>query len=232
MNNQIQFPFEFTESISFAEDDFITSQANQNAFNYIQNWLSWGEGRYSKLLILYGPRSSGKTHLSHIFAKLTKAKLIQTKDLFTKHPFELALNNKFLILEDLDIIKDCEEIIFHLINEVCEQSCYLLITSKVSPTEMKFKLPDLESRIKVIPSVSIDQPDDQLIHTLLVKRFSDKQIRISNDIINYLATHIERSFKEINSVVDYIDKKSMIEKRKVTISLVKEVLDYMIEIKT
>jgi chromosomal replication initiation ATPase DnaA len=230
MNNPIQFPLEFSEYTSFAKDDFIISDANSNAFNYIQNWIT-EEQAYNKFLILYGPKNSGKTHLTHIFSNATEAKFIKTKDLFTKHPSEIVLDKNFLILEDLETLSDCETIIFHLLNEIAAHSCRILITSQVSPSALLFKLPDLKSRIKALPFVSINQPDDRLIRTLLTKRFADKQIRVSSEIINYLATHIERSFIEINNVINYIDKKSIIEKRNITLSLVKEVLNYIEAVK-
>jgi chromosomal replication initiation ATPase DnaA len=85
-------------------------------------------------------------------------------------------------------------------------------------------LPDLKSRILASPAVALASPDDQLMAVVLTKLFSDRQIFVPQDVMQFILTRIERSFAALRSVVDDIDRAALAQKRPVTIPLVKEVL--------
>ena len=58
-------------------NDFIESSANKLAMRYINQWPSnFGVLPYSKVLIIQGSKSSGKTLLANLWAKKTNALFI------------------------------------------------------------------------------------------------------------------------------------------------------------
>ena len=97
-------------------------------------------------------------------------------------------------------------------------------TDTISPKLWKIDLPDLKSRLVSTLSVRIKQPDDNLLSLLLVKLFSDKQILIDKKIIKFIVNRSERSFENLQKIVEKIDKKSLLKKKKININLVKEII--------
>lgn len=210
-----QFRLDFNNLKNFAKEDFITSEANLEAFQIINEWPKWPQ----KFVLITGPEFSGKTHLANIWAVGSGAIFIDEK---TKP--EAVIENKNYILENLERIQN-ETCLFHLLNTIKEKNSFLLITSNKEINEIGFKLPDLTSRLKSISSFSIKEPDDFLMKALLVKQFSEKQITVSQEIINFLLSRLERSYKAINQIVDMVDTKALAEKREVTLPFVKTVLE-------
>ena len=71
---------------------------------------------------------------------------------------------------------------------------YLIINSISSINSINFTLPDLKSRVKNCIFAKIDKPDDDMVFALVLKHFSDRQIKIEKKIIEYIAKRIERSY--------------------------------------
>lgn len=216
----LQFPFEFQTSPFFLREDFVISEANSQAFSYISQWPDWGEHRFSRLLYLHGPRGAGKTHLSYIWQQQSQAVFIAGS------PSYKYDRGCCYILENIEevISKQKEEGVLHLINNIVENNSFLLITSQFSPAQLPLQLPDLSSRIRALPVVGLSAPDDALLHAVLVKHFSDRQLRIEPEVAAYLLARIERSFISVASIADHLDKKALAEKRNITIPLVREAL--------
>ena len=101
---------------------------------------------------------------------------------------------------------------------------YLLFTSSCSPQFIDFKLPDLKSRINSVNAIKIESLDDELFEMLLVKLFSDRQLRVDPDVIGYIMGRVKRSFLAIENLVAKIDRISIQEKRNITIPFVSKLL--------
>ena len=97
---------------------------------------------------------------------------------------------------------------------------------------MKFgwKLKDLISRISSFTNIEIKLPDDELIKKILVKQFSDRQLSIDKQYIEYISLRIERSYLAINNVVKIIDQLTLKYKKPVNYNLIKEALSYLTKI--
>ncbi len=70
----------------------------------------------------------------------------------------------------------------------------------------------------------VGAPDDALIAAVLVKLFSDRQLRVGSDVIHFLTPRMERTFAEARSLVERIDKAALSEGRAVTVPLARKVL--------
>jgi chromosomal replication initiation ATPase DnaA len=221
----IQYPFNFQDKPNFSSEDFIISNANELALTYIEKWPNWGDHKFSKFLIVTGPSGSGKTHLAHIWQTKTNAEFLnidQIENLISSDSNQITN----FIIEDIEknLNTEAEQKLFHLINYALDKNYYLLFTSNLPVNKIDLKLIDLKSRLNAMPAVSIAEPDEELLKTILIKSFSDKQIRINTDVINFILNRVERSFKEIQQLVEMLDKKSLAEKRNITIPLIKEII--------
>ena len=100
-----------------------------------------------------------------------------------------------------------------------------LITSNDKINEIVFKYNDLSSRLKTFSILEINQPNDEMLLTILTKLLIEKQFIInSNDIFEYILRRVDRSYHGINKIVDKLDTLSLEKKRQLTIPLIKEIL--------
>ena len=70
MATQLTFDLPFLPSHD--RGDFFVSNSNEMAVQFIENWKNWPQKKH----VLSGPKSSGKTHLSRIWATMSGAKVI------------------------------------------------------------------------------------------------------------------------------------------------------------
>ena len=89
---------------------------------------------------------------------------------------------------------------------------------------MNFRLPDLQSRLNMLPAIGISEPDDELLSALIIKLFMDRQITVSLDVVNYILVNMQRSFTYVHRLVKEIDDISLSYKRAVSIPIVKEAM--------
>ncbi len=198
----------------FSESSFYVSTCNRDAHAWIARWPDWP----SSALLLHGPGGAGKTHLGHIWAAHTNA------EVYDALPVPDALQTHALI-ENIERIGD-ERQFLHLINYSRERKFSLLLTSALPSSELPFTLPDLTSRLKALSSVGITAPDDEVLSAALRKQFSDRQLKVDEDVILFLLPRIDRSFACVAEIVDALDRKALAEHRRLTIPFVKQTLGY------
>jgi len=215
-----QLPFDLGPNHAHAREDFFVSDCNNAAVAWIDrsDWTA---------LILSGPPASGKTHLLQVWKKETGAQEITLAQL-TPTTIERALGSakKAMIDNVLPAIgvAPAEEALFHLYNMLRERGGSLLLTAPAHVTLWPFVLPDLKSRLLAAPSAELGSPDDELMAVVLTKLFSDRQIFVPQEVIQFILPRIKRSFQSIRDIADQIDRKALTEKRPVTVPLVKEIL--------
>ena len=215
--NQTLLKFELEQN--FAYDDFFVSKCNYFAFNLIESWPNWEKN----ILNIYGEKYSGKSHLSQIFKKKYKAIIIKKEeinnDFFNKIRFY-----ENIILDNLDYISD-EKILYSIFNFAEQYNKYLIINSVNPLNSLKFSLPDLNSRLKNCIFAKIDKPDDDMIFALVLKHFSDRQIKIEKKIIEYITKRIERSYGKILEFIYKVDQFSLINKKPIDYKSIKNILE-------
>lgn len=216
----MQQAFHFDIDTRYDQDDFIVSDANVTAYSYLAKWPNWEDTLLSRALLIYGPHGCGKTHLVHLWKYHAHARFISPEDIYLNQFSELS---QCFILEHIEAITD-EVAWFHWFNAVLEAQGYIVMTAPCAPSQLHIRLPDLKSRLCAVPSIAIQAPDDTLLAQVLAKQFSDRQLRVSPDVIDYLIPRIERSFASAYAIVKTLDDQALIEKRKITVPFVKSLL--------
>ncbi len=204
--------FNLEPDCDYLEHDYIVSLCNLEAYKAVQGEVVWPNNQ----LLIIGDESSGKTHLAKIWQEKVGATFLNDGDDFANY----INKSSAFILEDIETVKS-EEYLFHLINFVRNNSFSLLLTAKYLPD---FLLADLKSRITAMHKILIKQPDDEMLKILLLKQFSDRQLRINNEVIEYILTRTERSFEFVAKLVNLIDQMSLSEKKGITVPMVKKVM--------
>ena len=204
---------------SFDRANFLCGSGNETALALIDRWADWP----ARAIALIGPEGAGKSHLAAIWATAAGARVIDAQALDAASVPQ-ALATGALAVEDADRGKLDEAALFHLLNLAREQSAFLLITARRPPASWATRLPDLASRLRALPVVVLDPPDDALLAAVLVKLFADRQLAVEERLIEFLVHRIERSFVAAQAAVAELDSEALRLKRPVNRALAAEIL--------
>ena len=219
MNDQLILKFPSHQA--YKKEDFYVSPGNQEAYDFINSWPGW----IKKIVNIFGPSGSGKSHLASILKNKTSYLQINSNELNEKI-FTRYKTKEALIIENLDE-KISEKLLFALWNVAMQDNKYLMITSKKPIASYKFKLKDLTSRVKSSLIIGIKLPSDDLISVIIAKSFSDKQIKVEKKHIDYIIKRIDRSYEKISQFILILDKYSLKKGKPFSLKLIKELLKIM-----
>ena len=65
-------------------------------------------------------------------------------------------------------------------------------------------------------------PTDDVLRGIITKISRDKGLLLSDNVINYILSHVERSYSIINIFINELDQLSLIRKKKITIPFIKK----------
>jgi len=188
---------------SYAREDFLSGPCNEGALELIDCWPDWP----ADAIALIGPEGSGKTHLATIWAAAAGARVISARAL-SEAGFRAALATGALVIEDAAATAD-ERALFHLINLAREEKAFLLLTARTAPSAWPMVIPDVASRLRAMPVVSVRAPDDAMLRAVIVKLAADRQLALDENVVSYLSTHIERSFAAARAAVIALDNEAL-----------------------
>jgi chromosomal replication initiation ATPase DnaA len=202
-----------------ARDDFLQGPANAAGVALIDAWPEWP----SRTMLVVGPEGSGKSHLAAIWAEQSGARST-TAHLLTATNVPGALATGALVVEDLRAQQFDELALFHLLNLAREDGVHVLLTARAPPSTFEIELRDLRSRLRALPVVTLDEPDDGLFRALIVKYCADRQMAVDEAVVGYLTTRIERSYAAARQAVALLDAEALRQGRPVTRALAAELL--------
>jgi chromosomal replication initiation ATPase DnaA len=198
--------------------DFLASECNRAALERIDRWPDWPGRR----LVLYGPASSGKSHLARLWCAESGARYVPARDLASELPLANGALPPAMVVDDAEAAS--ERALLHLFNSCAEAGTALLVVSRNAPAAWAIDLPDLASRLRAMPAVGIDMPDDALLAAVLVKHFADRQLRIAPSVIGYIVPRMERSFAMAASLAARLDELALAGGRSIGLALARQAL--------
>ncbi|MEO8811519.1 MAG: chromosomal replication initiator DnaA [Caulobacteraceae bacterium] len=198
----------------FHRDAFIASAGNRDAIAAIEAWPDWPGGR----LALIGPPGCGKSHLARRWAARVGARTVCSGETDL-----LDLASRAILLDGADEGVD-DDTLFHLIN-MADAGATLLVTGHAPPREWPCGLADLRSRLNALPVIAMAAPDDRILEAALRRFFRERNIRPAEDVYPYLLRRVERSISAALAMVVRIDEAADNERREVTRTLVRRLLD-------
>jgi chromosomal replication initiation ATPase DnaA len=204
---------------SFAREDFLSSPCNATALALVDRWPDWP----GQTVVLVGPEGSGKSHLAAIWAAAAGARFLAARSLAAV-VLPASLATGALVVEDIAAGQIDERALFHLLNLAREERAFVLLTARTAPAGWKLAIPDLASRLKSLPVVSLTAPDDALLRGVLVKLFADRQLAVDESLVGFLTKRIERSIAAARGVVAELDREALRQRRPLTRALAAEIL--------
>ena len=228
-----QLTLDLPQRPALGREDFVVAPCNETAVAWIDRWPDWPQ----PVLAVHGPPGAGKSHLAQVWRRASRAQEVSPEAFETGDPpelvgAELAGEGEAVLIEDVDRLLAAgdparEERLLHLYNLVLEARGQILMTAAAAPARWPCGLPDLRSRLAAAHAVALGPPDDRLIEALLIKLFSDRQLRVSGPVVRYLLPRVERSFAALRALVGAIDEAALSNHRDISVSLVRRVLETM-----
>jgi len=145
-------------------------------------------------------------------------------------PTELLEGLEFqdlLCLDGLEAVlgrPDWDLALFHLYNRVQVQGSRLLVSAHSSPRELACSLPDLASRLAWGSSYRLDSLNDLEKQRALQQRALFRGLDMNDEVARFILNHNSRELKQLFECLDTLDRRSLAEKRRLSIPFVKEVL--------
>ena len=215
-----QLVFKFPFKTKYYEQDFYVSSNNFSAYKLIESCPKWNE----KWLNIFGVPGSGKTHLSKILEKrISRIQIVEAVKV-NDNTISNLNNLDCLIIDNFDNNIN-EKLFYSILNHSKQLENFVLINSVKPLNQIDFKLKDLKSRMNSFLYIGIDLPTDELLHVIISKSFSDKQINLNPKISDYIIKNVERSYDKIFKFLKDIDDLSLSSGKSININLIKKVLD-------
>ena len=233
MNNptQLIFPFQINQKASFK--NFFCSPDNSELISRLSELVA---NKNPDELIINGAAGSGKSFLMQAICNELSASGKQ----FAFIPMNKAINMGVEILQnlasldavcvdDLQLILskgEWEMALFNLINECQQSNCSLILSLGGNQSlEEIAQLPDLLSRIKRMEFMKLQAVQDESLNQALDFVSQQLDINLEKAELEFLLKHQTRDFSILVDNLISLDKQAASLKRKITIPLIKEMLN-------
>ncbi|MFA6402100.1 MAG: chromosomal replication initiator protein DnaA [Salinivirgaceae bacterium] len=201
-------------------------------------------------LFLYGASGLGKSHLAQAIGIEVKERFSEKVVLYVNgNKFhtqfvEAILNNNrndfvhFYQMIDLLIIDDVHEfagkektqdIFFHIFNHLHQNSKQLILTSDKSPVDLQGMEQRLLSRFKWGLSADLQVPDYETRIAILKQKIYNDGIELSNEVVDYLASHISTNIRELEGALISLLAQSTLNRKKITLDLARKMIDRLVK---
>ena len=145
-----QLVFKFPFKTKYYEQDYYVSNNNFSAYRLIESWPNWPD----KWVNIYGPKGSGKTHLSNILKKkISAAEILDAKKINEEKIFKFEKLDCLIIDNYKNNIE--ESFFYSMLNHFKQLDTYVVINSFLPIKNMKLELKDLKSRTESFVSLGI-----------------------------------------------------------------------------
>jgi chromosomal replication initiation ATPase DnaA len=217
--NARQLAFDLPFRVARDREDFLVTHSNAAAVQLIDQWPNWP----SHAALIVGPHGCGKTHLCHVFARVSGAPVLPLAALTV--PFATGSVERPIVAIEIDDEANIDErALFHLLNRARQTAGHLLLTATVPVGQWGIGLPDLASRLAAIPVVTVASPDEELLQGVLLKQFNDRQLMPQPNALSYLVQRMPRSLDAVARLAEEIDRRALEERKALSRPFVAKVL--------
>ncbi|MGX5201660.1 DnaA regulatory inactivator Hda [Aliikangiella sp. IMCC44632] len=187
-----------------------------------------------EFIFIWGASETGKTHLAqalcHSFAErnLLAAYLPLDNESFDAEILQGMHHLDLVCIDNVEAVKaksEWEVALFNLYNELKADHKHLIIFSNAAPAQTQFNLADLNSRLSAMEIYKLEALSDTGKISLFQSRATHRGLDIPAEVAKFILSRYSRSVADLVEILDTLDRSSMMLQRKVTIPLVKEILD-------
>ena len=209
-------------------DSFVLGGSNRLAHAACVAVAENQGGRSFNPLFIYGGSGLGKTHLMHAIGNYSldhspERKIIYVQSEQFVNEFIYTIRKKtydefrlkyrhcdLLLIDDIQFIEGKEQMqveFFHTFNELYENGANIVMTCDKPPQSLNWLEERLRTRFSSGLLVDIQPPDYETRVAILENLASGHHSDISDEVIDYIATHISSNIRELegafNTVMAY-----------------------------
>ena len=216
--------FDFPVTPSFSFDSFVLCDGNAAALRFALRVADPSDSEC--LLYLYGPSGSGKTHLLRSIAgsNFPYVSLLET---FTPERLVTTFCAAGgLVVDDLQNMPDDPDLrraLWQLFNEFHTSGRTIAMAGAPPPRDLANMDDHLTSRLLWGLVARLDTSDDSSRRMIIKKVADDHQIRIPDDVVDYILATTSREVGALITFFQQLYRFSMAEKRRITLPLAREV---------
>lgn len=238
---QVQYvKFSSQLNAAYTFDSFIEGKSNQLAVSAARTIAERpGKTAFNPILI-YGGVGLGKTHLAQAVGNAVAAGDPSKKVLYVPSEkfiqqyvdsFRQDKRNDFinfyqgvdvLIIDDVQFFSGktgSQEVFFHIFNHLHQNGHQIILTADKSPVDMRDMEERLLSRFKWGLQAELGAPDYEHRLQILSAKLERDNIRISEDVVCYIARMVNTNVRELEGVVNSLLAQSVLAHREITMDL-------------
>ena len=226
--------------------NFIIGPSN-NIAHALAMAVAKDPGKTYPALYVYGNSGLGKTHLIHAIANCVQANkpsmriCITSANKFMNEMIQAMRDQKFtefrqkyvektdlLIIDDIHELKNrtgTQDQFFHIFNELMERGKQLVFTSDKPPKEIDGIEDRIRTRLSSALPVEVQQPDLETRIAILKKKAIEKDIYLSDDVVNLIAKCVKSNIRELEGCLIKLGAVTSILKVDIDLEVAKEHLN-------
>lgn len=202
-------------------------------------------------LFLFGAPGVGKTHLIQAIGIRVKettpsARVLYITARLFESQFTTAVRNgkindfiNFYQSIDTLIIDDIQDLIgkqstqntfFHIFNHLILNQKQIILASDCCPSKMEGMEKRLISRFTMGMTAELETPDFQLRKEVLRQRAEHDGLQLSDDVVDYIATHVTESIRELEGILVSITAHAAILNVDIDLDLARKVMSNAVKI--
>jgi chromosomal replication initiator protein len=223
--------------------NFIIGPSN-NIAHALSLAVAKDPGKTYPALYIYGNSGLGKTHLIHAIANhvqnrnpSTRVCMTSANRFMNEMVDSIKANKQFefrrkytektdlLIIDDIHELKNkttTQEMFFHIFNELIERGKQLVFTSDKIPKEIDGIEDRIRTRLSSALPVEIQQPDLETRIAILKKKAIEKDIYLSEDVVNLIAKCVKSNIRELEGCLIKLGAVTSILKVDIDLEVAKE----------
>jgi chromosomal replication initiator protein len=227
-------------------ENFIIGPSN-NIAHALAMAVAKDPGKTYPALYVYGNSGLGKTHLVHAIAnciqnnKPSSRISITSANKFMNEMIQAMQGQKFtefrqkyvektdvLIIDDIHELKNrtgTQDQFFHIFNELIERGKQLVFTSDKPPKEIDGIEDRIRTRLSSALPVEVQQPDLETRIAILKKKAIEKDIYLSDDVVNLIAKCVKSNIRELEGCLIKLGAVTSILKVDIDLEVAKEHLN-------
>lgn len=226
--------------------NFIIGPSN-NIAHALAMAVAKDPGKTYPALYVYGNSGLGKTHLIHAIANSIQAnkpsmricmtsankfmnEMIQAMHEQKQQDFRRKYTEKtdVLIIDDIHELKNrsgTQDWFFHIFNELMEKGKQLVFTSDKPPKEIDGIEDRIRTRLSSALPVEVQQPDLETRIAILKKKAIEKDVYLSDDVVNLIAKCVKSNIRELEGCLIKLGAVTSILKVDIDLEVAKEHLN-------
>ena len=239
----MQMVFDFPVHPRYSFDNFVVCSGNELAYRFAKMLVT---DEACKVLYIFGPPGSGKTHLLAALGKSLVADrpecplpYISFREIDRLYGGEYLAeqssrlaerfqNAPALLIDDLHLIPDNVNIrveLWQIFNDFFDSGRKIVVTGLHHPRELPTLDDHLISRLLWGLVARVDVSDDDSRRLIMKKLAEDRQVVLPADIIDYLLLHTSRDIPSLMETLEALSRHALATGRKISLRLAREILD-------